>query len=129
MGVVPARRRAGPDEQAGGHVRHSGRADRRGGPDAAWFHLLMFSSDVTMTFDIEVVKRQSLENPVYYVQYGHARIASILRKAAERGVEMRPIEEVDLERLGHEAELDLLRALADAPSQIATAASCARRTG
>ncbi len=51
------------------------------GTDAARFHLLMFSNDVTMRFDIEAVKRQSLENPVYYVQYGHARIASILRKA------------------------------------------------
>jgi arginyl-tRNA synthetase len=92
------------------------------GTDAARFHLLMFSNDVTMRFDIEAVKRQSLENPVYYVQYGHARIASILRKAAERGIETRPIEETDLGRLEHEAELDLLRAVADVPSQIATAA-------
>jgi arginyl-tRNA synthetase len=92
------------------------------GTDAARFHLLMFGSDVTMNFDIEAVRRQSLENPVYYVQYGHARIASILRKAAERGVELRPIEEADLSRLDHEAELDLLRGLADVPSQIASAA-------
>jgi arginyl-tRNA synthetase len=92
------------------------------GTDAARFHLLMFSSDVTMNFDIEAVRRQSLENPVYYVQYGHARISSILRKAAERGVEIRPIGEADLERLGHEAEIDLLRGLADVPSQIASAA-------
>ena len=62
------------------------------GTDAARFHLLMFSNDVTMKFDIEAVKRQTLENPVYYVQYGHARIASILRKATERGIETRPIE-------------------------------------
>jgi arginyl-tRNA synthetase len=75
-----------------------------------------------MRFDIEAVKRQSLENPVYYVQYGHARIASILRKAAERGIQTRPIEETDLDRLEHEAELDLLRAVADVTSQIATAA-------
>jgi arginyl-tRNA synthetase len=92
------------------------------GADAARFHLLMFSADATMRFDIEEVKRQSLENPVYYVQYGHARIASILRKAAERGVELRPIDETDLSRLGHDAELDLLRAIADVPSQIANAA-------
>ncbi|MEX2422256.1 MAG: arginine--tRNA ligase, partial [Actinomycetota bacterium] len=69
------------------------------GSDAARFHLLMFSNDVTMNFDIEAVKRQSLENPVYYVQYGHARIASILRKAAERGVELGVIERADLTRL------------------------------
>ena len=92
------------------------------GTDAARFHLLMFSSDVTMNFDIEAVRRQSLENPVYYVQYGHARIASILRKAAERGVELRPIEQADLSRLEHDAELDLLRGLADVPAQIASAA-------
>ena len=93
------------------------------GTDAARFHLLMFSADVTMRFDIETVKAQTLENPVYYVQYGHARIASILRKAAERGVELRPIADADLSRLQDEAELDLLRAVADIPSQIATAAA------
>jgi arginyl-tRNA synthetase len=93
------------------------------GTDAARFHLLMFSADVTMRFDIETVKAQTLENPVYYVQYGHARIASILRKAAERGVELRPIAEADLSRLEHESELDLLRAVADMPSQVATAAT------
>ena len=82
----------------------------------------MFSNDVTMKFDIEAVKRQTLENPVYYVQYGHARIASILRKATERGIETRPIERTDLDRLEHEAELDVLRAVADVPAQIATAA-------
>ena len=92
------------------------------GTDAARFHLLMFSNDVTMRFDIETVKRQSLENPVYYVQYGHARIASILRKAAERGIEIAPIDRTDLSRLEHEAELDVLRGIADVPSQLATAA-------
>jgi arginyl-tRNA synthetase len=92
------------------------------GTDAARFHLLMFSNDVTMRFDIEAVKRQSLENPVYYVQYGHARIASILRKAVERGVEIRPIDDVDLSRLEDDAELDVLRAVADVPGQVASAA-------
>jgi arginyl-tRNA synthetase len=92
------------------------------GADATRFHLLMFSSDVTMNFDIEVVKRQSMDNPVYYVQYGHARIASILRKSAERGVELRPIGEVDLAALATESELDLLRAIADVPGEIGRAA-------
>ena len=92
------------------------------GADAARFHLLMFSNDSTMNFDIEAVKRQSMDNPVYYVQYGHARIASILRKAAERGVALRPVDEADLSLLKHEAELDLLRAIADVPAQIHTAA-------
>jgi arginyl-tRNA synthetase len=92
------------------------------GADAARFHLLMFSNDSTMNFDIEAVKRQSMDNPVYYVQYGHARIASILRKAAERGVALRPVDEADLSLLTHEAELDLLRAIADVPAQIHAAA-------
>jgi arginyl-tRNA synthetase len=93
------------------------------GTDAARFHLLLFSSDRPMNFDIEEVARRSLENPVYYVQYGHARIASILRKARDGGVELRPIEEADLPLLATEPELDLLRALADAPALIATAAA------
>jgi len=92
------------------------------GADAARFHLLMFSNDSTMNFDIEAVKRQSMDNPVYYVQYGHARIASILRKAAERGVALRAVEKADLSLLTHEAELDLLRAIAAVPAQIHTAA-------
>ncbi|HYG71454.1 MAG TPA: arginine--tRNA ligase [Actinomycetota bacterium] len=92
------------------------------GADAARFHLLMFSNDATMNFDIEAVRRQSMDNPVYYVQYGHARIASLLRTAAERGVAMRPLAMTDLSRLEHESELDLLRAIADAPAAIAAAA-------
>ncbi|HEX6231340.1 MAG TPA: arginine--tRNA ligase [Actinomycetota bacterium] len=92
------------------------------GTDATRFHLLMFSNDVTMNFDIEAVKRRSMDNPVYYVQYGHARIASILRKAAERGVALRPVDEADLSLLSSEPELDLLRALADAPGEIRRAA-------
>jgi arginyl-tRNA synthetase len=82
----------------------------------------MFSNDATMRFDIEEVKRRSLDNPVYYVQYGHARIASILRKASERGVELRPIVEADLTLLSTDAELDLLRAIADVPAETARAA-------
>ena len=92
------------------------------GVDAARFTLLSSSNDSAMNFDIEVVKQQTMENPVYYVQYGHARIASILRKAAERGVELRPIEEADLPLLVTDAELALLRALADAPAVQAKAA-------
>jgi arginyl-tRNA synthetase len=92
------------------------------GADAARFHLLMFSNDATMNFDIEEVRRRSMDNPVYYVQYGHARIASILRRSVERGVTLRTLADVDLARLEHETELDLLRAIADLPLQISTAA-------
>ena len=92
------------------------------GTDAARFHLLLFSNVRPMNFDIEEVARQSLENPVYYVQYGHARIASILRKAEREGVSLGPIEDADLALLASDPELDLLRALADVPGLIATAA-------
>ncbi len=92
------------------------------GADAARFHLLLFSNDHPMRFDIEEVARRSMDNPVYYVQYGHARIASIVRKAAEAGVQLRPIEDVDLSLLTHETEADLLRALADMPDVLARAA-------
>ena len=66
------------------------------GADAARFTLLSSSNDSAMNFDIEIVKQQTMENPVYYVQYGHARIASILRKATERGVVLKPVGDVDL---------------------------------
>jgi arginyl-tRNA synthetase len=92
------------------------------GADAARFHLLMFSNDHTMNFDIEAVKRRSMDNPVYYVQYGHARVASILRKAAAEGLALRPIDQVDLSLLSHETETELLRALADVPAQLVEAA-------
>jgi arginyl-tRNA synthetase len=92
------------------------------GTDAARFTLLQFSNDSAVNFDIEVVKQQTMENPVYYVQYGHARIASIVRKAGSQGVALKPIVDVDLSVLTHESELDLLRALAEFPGKVAIAA-------
>ena len=88
------------------------------GPDAARFSLLTRSPDSPLDFDIEAVTRQSLDNPVYYVQYAHARIASILRVAAEQGIRLRPVTEVSLEELRHEAELDLIRRLGEWPEMI-----------
>ncbi|MFB3737885.1 MAG: arginine--tRNA ligase [Candidatus Velamenicoccus archaeovorus] len=92
------------------------------GADATRFTLLSRSNDVTIDFDIDLVKQRSMENPVYYVQYGHARIASILRHAEARGVAMAPIGEVDLTLLSTEAEHDLLRSVAEMPEQVAQAA-------
>jgi len=92
------------------------------GTDATRFHLLMFSNDHAINFDIEAVARQSMDNPVYYVQYGHARIASILRKAEAQGVASKPVADVDLSALTDDAETELLRALADLPAEIARAA-------
>jgi arginyl-tRNA synthetase len=92
------------------------------GPDAARFTLLSRSVDTSLDFDIELVKRQSLDNPVYYVQYAHARIASLLRYAAEQGAVPRPIEDVNPEELVHETELELLRVLSDLPEEVRVAA-------
>jgi arginyl-tRNA synthetase len=81
-------------------------------PDVARMTFLLQGIDSTQTFDLNVVTSRSMENPVYYVQYAHARVSSIARRAAEAGVERRPIESVDLARLEHEREDELLRALA-----------------
>jgi arginyl-tRNA synthetase len=93
------------------------------GPDAVRFTLLAHSSDSAINFDIEAVKRQSMDNPVYYVQYGHARIESILRNAADRGIELREIGDVDLRLLSSEEELDLLREIAEMDDQVQAAAA------
>jgi arginyl-tRNA synthetase len=64
-----------------------------------------------------------MENPVYYVQYAHARIASIGRRSAERGITRLPILDADLAPLIHDRELELLRALAAYPDVVADAAA------
>ena len=76
------------------------------GGDACRFFFLQRSADAQMEFDLELAKRQGNENPVFYVQYGHARIAGILAQAAERGVDY---SDADIGLLGHEAELALIR--------------------
>lgn len=76
------------------------------GADACRFFFLSRSSDSQMDFDLELAKRQSNENPVYYVQYAHARIASILRTAGERGA---GVQNGDVQLLRHPAELGLIR--------------------
>ncbi|MHB1488696.1 MAG: arginine--tRNA ligase, partial [Acidimicrobiales bacterium] len=95
------------------------------GPDATRLLSLMTSIDQSSTLDLELVRRQSMDNPVYYVQYAHARMASIERVRAERGVARRPLAEVDLSVLAHGRELDLLRALEQLPGVVAMA--CAER--
>jgi arginyl-tRNA synthetase len=88
------------------------------GPDVARLTFLLQSIDTRQTFDLDTVVSQSMENPVFYVQYAHARIASIGRVAIERRVERRPLDEVDLTLLVHERELDLLRSLSELPDVV-----------
>lgn len=104
------------------------------GVDATRYLMLSKSADQAIDFDIEVAKKQDSSNPVYYVQYAHARICSILRKAGEaRGmnVEGAGIEEIvaelglddiDLSPLAHESELALMRKMADFSELVAGAA-------
>ncbi len=92
------------------------------GPDATRLLSLMSSLDQATTFDLAKAREQSMENPVFYVQYANARIAAIGRKAAERGVVRRPLDEVDLGLLVHERELELVRALEELPEVVADAA-------
>jgi arginyl-tRNA synthetase len=81
------------------------------GPDAARFTYLMQSVDSRQTFDLDEVAAKGMENPVFYVQYAHARICSILAKAQEAGVARVAAADVDLSLLVHQRELDLLRSL------------------
>ena len=88
------------------------------GTDAARFTYLLLSVDSQQTFDLDLVASQVNENPVFYVQYAHARIDSIVRRAAEAGMERTPLDEVDLSLLGHQRELALLRALHELPDTV-----------
>jgi arginyl-tRNA synthetase len=92
------------------------------GVDAARYHFLRVSMDQSVNFDLDEVVKQSQENPVYYVQYAHARISSILKHAREQGIKVAPIEKVALEELQHESELDLLRKLGALPEEVEVAA-------
>jgi len=91
-------------------------------PDVCRLAFLLQGIDTAQTFDLDVVTAQSMENPVYYVQYAHARIASIGRRAAEAGVTRGELGDVELSLLVHERELDLLRALAEYPDVLVHAA-------
>jgi arginyl-tRNA synthetase len=92
-------------------------------PDVARLTFLLQGIDTALTVDLDVVTAQSMENPVYYVQYAHARIASIGRRAAERGIVRLPILDTSLAPLTHERELDLLRALEAFPGVVEEAAA------
>ena len=88
------------------------------GRDAARYNFLMRRSDSHLDFDLELAKKQSSENPVYYVQYAHARICSILRNADEQGYEIPGYDEVDLRFLKLPEELNLIKAISRLPEVI-----------
>ncbi|MFB3882356.1 MAG: arginine--tRNA ligase [Armatimonadota bacterium] len=92
------------------------------GADAARFFFLMQSMESHLDFDLELAKKQASENPVYYVQYAHARICSILREAQERGLSLPSGAPDSLERLAEPDEFALIRKLSELPDEIGEAA-------
>ena len=89
------------------------------GRDAARYSLVRSSVDSTLDIDLDLWEKQSNDNPVYYVQYGHTRLASIERKASEAGVSA---DGADLSLLTHEKEGDLIRTLGEFPAVVKAAA-------
>jgi arginyl-tRNA synthetase len=93
------------------------------GRDAARFFFLLRGCDSQMEFDLELAKKKSLENPVFYVQYGHARLSSILAKAAERDIPVpQTADGVDLDLLKLEEELSLIKKMAAFGDRVVRAA-------
>ncbi len=90
------------------------------GRDACRFFFLCRSANSHMEFDLELAKKESPDNPVYYVQYAHARIASILRLAQEKGIDYR---DGDVSLITAESELILIRQLMLLPELVETVAS------
>jgi arginyl-tRNA synthetase len=93
------------------------------GSDATRFFFLMLSPDSHLDFDLELAKKRSTDNPVYYVQYAHARISSILREAEKTGVNLKRLnKEAVLDLLTESDELDLIKKLLGYPDEVVEAA-------
>lgn len=92
------------------------------GKDAARFFFNMRSADSTVDFDMDLAVEQSNENPVFYVQYAHARICSIIRQLKDDGINIEELNDVDLRLLNEEAEIDLIKKLAYLPEEVTIAA-------
>jgi len=85
------------------------------GVDAVRFVFLAKHHNTPLDFDIDLVKKQDSENPVYYVQYAHARLSSVFRKAAEQGIVMEEPDRPVFQRLVLDEELELIRLMAEFP--------------
>lgn len=92
------------------------------GRDAARYFFLMRSLDSHLDFDLTLAAEESNENPVYYIQYAHARISSILQQAEHQEVLLKSVTDVNLAKLKHESEIDLMKKLADFPEELLIAA-------
>lgn len=92
------------------------------GRDAARYFFVMRSPDSHLDFDLDLAKSQSADNPVFYVQYAHARICSIIRQAEETGYALPILSDAQWSLLSDPSELELIRKIADLPEEIALAA-------
>ncbi len=94
------------------------------GPDVTRFVMLMRKNDATLDFDFDKAMEQSKDNPVFYVQYAHARVTSALRRAAEAGfaIDDASLADAPVKELIHPEELGLLKKLAEWPRQVESAA-------
>ena len=91
------------------------------GVDAARYTLIRYPVDTPMVMDIDILKRNTNENPVYYVQYAHARIAAVLRNAVELNIAV-DLKDFDAAQLTHDRENELLGALAEFPRMVQSSA-------
>lgn len=92
------------------------------GVDAIRYFFTMRSMDSHLDFDMDLAVSTSNENPVFYVQYAHARICSIFRQAEEQGIALLPVEQADLSLLNTEQSFDLIRKIGELPETISEAA-------
>ncbi len=92
------------------------------GADVLRFYFMMRKPDSQLEFDLDLATSQEKDNPVYYVQYGHARICSILRRAEESGINVTDISTVDFSLLQEPEELQLLKRIASFPASVEEAA-------
>ncbi len=92
------------------------------GVDVARFFFMMRKADSQLEFDLGLATQESQENPVYYVQYGHARLCSIIRQANEKEIPSVPLEEIDQTLLNQPEDLILLKSMAAFPGMIESAA-------
>jgi len=92
------------------------------GVDATRFFFVMRRCDSTLDFDLELAKKATSENPVFYVQYAHARICSIYRELEERGITLPGIEEFDVSLIMDQSEINLAKAISRLPEEVAKSA-------
>ncbi|HPQ02510.1 MAG TPA: arginine--tRNA ligase [Bacillota bacterium] len=90
--------------------------------DAARYFFIMRNTSSHLDFDLDLAKAQTTDNPVWYIQYAHARCCSIFRQAEAEGIQPTEWEQADVSCLVHPSEIDLVRKMASFPDEVLTAA-------